>query len=82
MDNTNFDWKPILTWKGRYRCANTNAIGYKPAEMAAMSVPGDPNVVIAYRCQGRPRSGPCPVLATVIYKKKCYCAQHVPKART
>jgi len=38
MDTQNFDWKPILTWRGRYRCANTNAIGYKPAEMPATSV--------------------------------------------
>jgi hypothetical protein len=82
MDTNNFDWKPILTWRGRYRCANTNAIGYKPAEMAAMSTSGDPNEIVAYRCQRHKGKNPCESLATVSYKKKCYCEQHVPKPRT
>lgn len=80
--DTNFDWKPILTWRGRYRCANTNAMGYKPAEMPATSVSGDPNVIIAYRCHRHKTKTPCAALATKSYKKKCYCDQHVPKPRT
>jgi hypothetical protein len=82
MSDPTFNWKPILTWKGRYRCANTNAIGYKPAEMAATSTPDDPNVIVAYCCQRHRGATPCVALATTSYKKKCYCDQHVPKPRS
>jgi len=78
MDTTTtFQWVLLPTWRGRYRCATTNTLGFKPSEAKLISSSGDPDVIVPYTCS---RQG-CVSHATTRHKQKCFCDNHTPKAR-
>lgn len=74
---TTFQWVPLPTWRGRYRCANTGVLGFRPSETKMAMSSGDPDTIVPYTCV----RGQCEANATVRHKGKCYCTEHTPKAR-
>jgi hypothetical protein len=78
MDTTQpFQWVPLPTWRGRYRCAKTGTLGFRPSEAKMISSSGDPNEIVPYTCS---RQG-CESPASIRHKQKCFCESHKPKAR-
>jgi hypothetical protein len=75
MEKT-FQWIPIPAWPGRYRCAKTGVLGFRPSETKMASSKGDSMEISPYTCA---RNG-CEEHASHRYKGKCYCTPHTPKS--